>query len=250
MLSWGLYKNLLYNFHQGNLVGRLFEIGKSFSLKDPAEFTESPRLAAIAWGHNPNLWNKQQAPVVIELKSAIEKLLESFQISAYRWVSVENKSEVPGFLHAGQMAILEVEGKKIGFVGTLHPVILDKDKIRAESAICEINLEPLYKSVGRSKKFDSISKFPAVERDLSLVMQESLAAGDLIKEIKKLAGAKLVSVQIFDFYAGERLEKGKKSVSFRLKFQDKNATLQDELINQAIDQVLKGLEQKYSIFVR
>jgi phenylalanyl-tRNA synthetase beta chain len=81
-------------------------------------------------------------------------------------------------------------------------------------------------------------------------MKRELAAADVLKEMKKLAGAHLIELSIFDLYEGDKIEAGLKSVAFRLKYQDKNATLQDEVINKSVDGILAGLKQKFSIQVR
>ncbi|GIL17346.1 MAG: phenylalanine--tRNA ligase beta subunit [Oligoflexia bacterium] len=250
-ISLSLFQNLKYNYHQGNQTGRLFEIGKTFYLKPDGSYGESWRLGICAWGIEDQLWLKgQNHPLAFEVKACLEALLGGLNVTSYQWQMIENKSEVPSFLHRGQNATLAVEGKKIGFIGALHPVLLDQEKIRTQVAFAEIELESLYRGQPRISKFESVSKFPAVERDLALVMGKKIRAQDVVREMKKLGGVNLVGISIFDLYEGDKLEVGQKSVAYRLKYQDRNATLQDEVINKSIETILNGLKQKFSIQVR
>ncbi|KHD89976.1 MAG: phenylalanyl-tRNA synthetase subunit beta [Bdellovibrio sp. ArHS] len=250
-LSFGLFKNLNTNFHAGNMQGRLFEIGSSFFMKDDGTYGETSRLGLALWGRAANLWNKSlDYPVVFELKAAVEVLLKSLNISAYTWVTPTNKVEVPAFLHQGQYAQLLVEGKKVGFIGTLHPVLLDDNKIRVPAVLAELDLDQLYKGQPRPYRIQSISKFPVVERDFAFVMPKTLKVGDVLKDIRKAAGSLLVNVDVFDLYEGEKMEPGQKSVAIRLWLQDKNATLQEAQIAETTNKVLESLKKNFDLSVR
>ncbi len=254
-LSYGFYKTLIHNFHQGNHFGRIFETGKVFQANIDANnangFSESWRVGLLAWGHNDGLWQKdQQHPVVFELKEAMENLLKMLNITSYSWAPIVNKGEVCDFLHRGQVAHLVVEGKKIGFIGTFHPVLMDDEKIRTPAAIGEFDLESLIKGQPRVRRTESISKFPSIQRDLALVMAKSIKVGEIDKAIHKEAGPFLTSVDVFDVYEGDKLENGQKSVAFRLVYQDKKDTLRDQLVNESIEKVLQHLKSQFQISVR
>jgi phenylalanyl-tRNA synthetase beta chain len=159
-------------------------------------------------------------------------------------------SEVPAFVHQGQFAQLLVEGKKVGFIGTLHPVLLDENKIRVPVALGELDLDQLYKGQPRPYRIQSVSKFPVVERDFAFVMSKSLKVGDVLKDIRKVAGSLLLNVDIFDLYEGEKMDAGKKSVAIRLWLQDKNATLQEAQIVEVTNKVLGSLKKNFDLSVR
>jgi phenylalanyl-tRNA synthetase beta chain len=250
-LSFGLFRNLSTNFHYGNMQGRLFEIGSTFFTGEDGSYGENSRLAFALWGRSENLWNKSlDYPIVFELKASVETLLKALNISAYTWVTPANKSEVPAFMHSGQYAQLLVEGKKVGFIGTLHPVLLDDAKIRVPAAVGEFDLEQLYKGQPRPYRIQSVSKFQIVERDFAFVMPKTLKVGDVLKDIRKAAGALLVNVDVFDLYEGDKMEPGKKSVAIRLWLQDKNATLQEEQISGVTTKVLESLKKNFDLSVR
>ncbi len=253
-LSYGLYKNIVTNFHQGNHQGRLFEYGGVFHWK--GSYQQTPRLALAAWGQLQSMWDSSgsselaKAPVVFELKSAIESLLKVWKIQSYEWITPQNRGEVPSFLHRGQYAWLKVEGRVIGFIGTLHPTLVADQKLRVDVALAELDAEVFVKSGSRGFKFQSLSKFQAVERDLSLVMSKQVASAAILKEIKKVAGPLLVSVQVVDMYQGDKLPVGQKSLTVRLHYQSQEATLQDAVIQEQQQKVLAALEKQFSASLR
>ncbi|HRO68291.1 MAG TPA: phenylalanine--tRNA ligase subunit beta, partial [Pseudobdellovibrionaceae bacterium] len=185
-----------------------------------------------------------------DLKAAVESLLEGLRISSYTWVTPEDRGDVVSFCHRGQFAQLLVEGKKVGFIGTVHPVLLDEEKVRVPAAIAEFDLDLLLKGQPRPYRAESLSKFPAVERDFAFVMPKSLKVGDVLKEVKKTAGSVLADVDVFDVYEGDKVEAGHKSVAIRLVYQDKNATLQDAQIQELQNKILDQVSKTFGIRVR
>ncbi|MFP5520102.1 MAG: phenylalanine--tRNA ligase subunit beta [Bdellovibrionia bacterium] len=248
-LSFGLFRNMVANFHYGNHFGRLFEVGSTFE-KGEGAYLEHRRVALIAWGQQQNLWLKSQAhAVVFEVKAAVESLLRQMNITAYTWAAVDKK-DVPEFLHWGQFAQLVVEGKKVGYVATVHPSLLEEEKVRAPAAMAELDLSKLYQGQPRPVRVQGISKYPVVERDLALKMGRNLRIGDVLKDIKKAGGGLLTHVEVFDIYHGDKIEAGFQSVAIRMYLQDKNATLQDAQINEVQNKVLESLKKNFDISLR
>ncbi|MBX2993435.1 MAG: phenylalanine--tRNA ligase subunit beta [Bdellovibrionaceae bacterium] len=249
-LSMSLWKNALDNYRQGNETGRLFEIGKTFELKDGA-FIEHWRLGLIAWGFQTSLWTQNPThAVVLELKAALQEVLTHFGISSFKFSPLTDRSQTPDFLHRGQFAVVEKENAKIGFLGSLHPVLVNDEKVRTQVALAEIELEPLFKGQPRLQKYSDFSRFPKIERDVALLMPKSLAVADVTAEIKKAGGAKLVQVQVFDQYIGDKVPAGQRSVAFRLVFQDDNGTLQDDVVQGAMKAILDSVGQKWGLTTR
>lgn len=248
-LSFGLYRNILQNFHSGNQMGRLFEVGASFMKTD--QYVEKRRLALGIWGQAQGLWSQQSAavPAVFEIKAAVENLLRHFNISSYTWVSIE-QNMAPDFLHLGQAAQLVVEGKKVGFIGTMHPALLEEDKVRVPVALAELDLEKLYQGQPRPVRAQPLSRFPVVERDLALKMKKETKVGEVLKDIKKAGAGLLNQVDVFDIYEGDKIEAGFKSVAIRMYLQDKEATLQDSQINEVQNKVLDLLKKNFEISLR
>ena len=255
-LAPGLLKNVAHNSRFGNARGRLFEIGFAHAHGKDGEYVEERRLGLAAWGSPPaGLWagaggDAKTAPLAMELKSAIENWLARMQIRRAKWQGPGADVRLPSFLHPGQCAVISVEGKQVGFVGGLPPALQDELKIREPVAIAEINLERAFADQPRSPRSKSISKFPAVERDLAFTMPAVLPAGDVESEIRKAAGDLLIEVHAFDVYVGAPLADGQKSVAFRLVFQDLNGTLEDGRINDVRDRVVDACRQRFSIALR
>ncbi|MEY4615471.1 MAG: hypothetical protein RJB66_431 [Pseudomonadota bacterium] len=249
-LSMGLVDNLHHNFHHGVEFGRLFEIGTVFDTVDGA-YQEKLRWAGIAWGWQQNLWTAAlNTPVVMDLKRVVEEILTTLGFRGWQWIKGSEVGALPEFLHPGQSVVLQLEGKKIGFLGTLHPSLREELKVRTDSAIFEFEAETLLKGLGRTQFVRPISKFQAVDRDLALVMSKNLGAGAVQQEIQKTGGANLQSVSVFDVYEGDKLPEGQKSVAYRLRYQNLEATLTDAQVQESVDAILASLKKRWEIQVR
>lgn len=239
-LSYGLAQNALTNIHSGNATGKLFETGVVFS-KVGTDYKESLRAGLISWGDEIGLF-KNPAPHLYQVKACVEKLLQNYQISSFTW---QQSGKAPAFLHTGQFATLIVEGKNVGFIGSVHPGFLSQKKIRCNVAVAEIDLQQLLQGQPRPKKFKSLSNFQPVERDFAFVMDTKTAVGDLIKEVKKVTAANLKQIHVFDIYEGDKLPAGKKSVALKVEFQSFEAQLGEpeilSLTQKIIEQAQKAL---------
>jgi len=244
----GLIKNLIYNSRNGNPYGRLFELGFGH-FKDGGDYPQEARLGFAFWGQEPNLWSKSNAPTVVALKGVVENMLRELGFAKWKWVAL-NSQTAPDFVHPGQAASLVLEGKSIGFIGTLHPSLATEHKVRETSAVGELLLEKLVASQPRPLKYQPISKMPAVDRDLAFVMPKELPVQDVEAEMRKTAGDLLKDVRVFDVYEGTGLQPGQRSVAFRLLFQAKDATLEDAQINELRDKVVKAASDKFGITLR
>lgn len=241
----GLLTNLLHNYHHGLHDGRMFETGFVFA-KSENNYKESHRLAITAWGHHQSLWEKSARPVVFDIKSSIENIILKLGGVA-QWREVTNVTQLPAVIHPGQIALLFYEGRIIGFVSGLHPAFREDHKIRHDVAVAEIDLEALMRGQPRNPKLSKISKYPAVERDLALVMPLKLAVSDVVKEIEKSGGTLLQSVEVFDVYTGPGVPEGQRSVAIRMVFQDLESTLSEERLNQVTQSICAALDKKFSI---
>jgi phenylalanyl-tRNA synthetase beta chain len=249
-LSLGLWQNTLHNYYQGNQQGRLFEIGKVFC-KSGDEYLQSSHLGLLAWGEPQNLWQKQNpAPLVFSMKEDIENILRGLGVRTWEWLKPENVDSLFSFLHAGQQSLLKVQGKVIGFLGSLHPGLATEHKLRVPVAIAELNVQALLQSQGVVPRMKSISRQPVIERDLALLMNQGVPAESVRQEMAKKAGNLCLGVRIFDLYEDEASLPGQKSVAYRLRFQDPNATLQEEVVNKVMDELIPHLKTKFSLSVR
>ncbi len=249
-LSLGLIDNLHHNFHHGVTEGRLFEVGSVFDQSN-GDYHEQYRWAGIAWGWPENLWTKNlNTPVVMDLKQSVEEVLLSLGFKDWKWIKTQELGGVPSFLHPGQSVALQLNGRKIGFLGTLHPSLREEKKIRCDSALFEFEMETLAQSLGKKWSIKSISKFQSVDRDLSLVMPKSIGAGLVQQAIQKAGGNTLQSVNLIDLYEGEKLGDGLKSITYRLRFQELERTLTDAQVQSSIESILVSIKKHWEIQVR
>jgi phenylalanyl-tRNA synthetase beta chain len=245
----GLMQSCLHNVRHSLNAGRVYEVGYTFDSQanTETEYFQNLNLGFISWGQQNSLWASYKPEALFfESKAVIENFLRSFLIKSYKFETCET---VP-FLHPGQCAVLKAEGRPVGYMGCLHPVLLEDEKIRVPVVYAELNLEILLKGQPRKYRTKSISKFPMVERDLAFVMPKTFNAGDLIADMTKAAGSVLKSVAIFDVFEGGSLQPHEKSVAYRFLYQDMEKTLTDQEL-QALDQkIIVAMRQKYSISVR
>ncbi|NUM57727.1 MAG: phenylalanine--tRNA ligase subunit beta [Bdellovibrionaceae bacterium] len=254
LLFWGLFKNALTNLRYGNEAGKLFEVGKVFHSKNGASI-EKMNMGIITWGNEKDLWGSQsQAPQIYCLKEAVENLLKEFKIKSFAWKQAEfskvNELNLPEFAHPYQTAVLIVEGRKRGYISSVHPMLLEEEKVRVPVAFGEFDFDGMLPAVARVKRVTNISRFPIVERDLSLVMDKYQPIDLVFETIKKAAGKTLLKMDVFDVYEGEKLDTGKKSVALRIKLQDHEKTLEEAQVNQLQEQILIQLKTQYGIHLR
>lgn len=254
VLSYGLLKNAMHNFHQGQDFGALFEIGACFDQtqdKDETEYREENRIAGILWGKPISLWSKPTTGYeIFHLKAAIRSLFTAFGLPFPQMEQPENRGEIPSFLHRGQAAWIRSNGVSVGFAGAVHPAILDENKIRVPMAIFEIATNVFSSAKPQLQHYRPFGRFPTVVRDVALLMPQRLPAAQVISEILSVGGEILRTAQVFDVYSDASLGKGLRSVAFRLSFQDPKGTLQDQVVQDKMNTILASLKDKWQIAPR
>jgi phenylalanyl-tRNA synthetase beta chain len=241
-----LLANLSHNFHQGLDQGRLFEIGYGAE-KTEDGFFEEWKLAGVIWGDFKDLWQKTEVPIGLRLKSEVEELLKSFAIGSVKWLTDKGH---PDFLHPGQSATLMAEGQLVGALGTLHPLLASKLKLRVPAAVFEFSLDRLMRGQPRATKAKVFSKFPTMSRDLAFVIQKSVPQSEVEQLIQKTAGKDLKSIELFDVFEGANVGEGNRSLAFRLTFQSDQGTLTDEAVNKVQQAVIDAVSKKLGARVR
>ena len=126
--------------------------------------------------------------------------------------------------------------------GEIHPHVLENYDIEEKVYVAEIYFEKLVRYGKRNKKYTPIPKYPAIERDIAVIIDEDIEVGAIQKILEKRAGKILESAKIFDIYRDEKLGENKKSVAYSLKFRDQEKTLTDEEINGIMSDIITDLE--------
>ncbi|MFK8136749.1 MAG: phenylalanine--tRNA ligase subunit beta [Bdellovibrionales bacterium] len=244
-LSPGLIENVFNNCRFGRKQGRLFEMGYTFS--KTTSYHQHSRLGLVRWGSSESLWIKNDTPLVLQMKSEMESFLRRLKAKSWKWKQLDSS---PSFLHPGQTAALFFEGKIVGFIGTVHPQIKADLKIKEDVAIGEFQLDALTRGQPKDFRTQKISKMPFVDRDLAFVCDESVSMDQLVDQIKKPAGKSLKSIELFDLYRGDKLDAGKKSLAFKLFFQEDDKTLSDEEINTIQEKIIQNVGNKLDAHIR
>ena len=164
-------------------------------------------------------------------------------------VSADYRPSNQPFMHPGRQAEIIVQGKKVGHIGEIHPLVLEDYSIDQPVVCAQICLDDIIVS-NKTVIYKPLSKYPAVQRDLAVVVEEKVCAGDLIKGIKNAGGGFLKSVELFDIYRSPLLGEDKKSMAFSLLFRSDDRTLTVEEVAKAFDKIVRALEYKFGAKLR
>lgn len=250
----GLIDIAAYNRNRKEENLALFEIGSVFQ-SDEKNLTKQPRelpvLSLLLTGDRvEKRWNVSTEKVdFFDLKGALE--------SVFAYLGMENmvsyEANSPQGFHPGRSASLYLnlpEGKQlIGSLGQLHPEV-QREKDLDDTYVAELLLEPLYQFAGEHVEYRELPRFPAMERDIAVVIGSDTVAESLIATIKETAGELLESVKVFDVYTGSKLGEGKKSVALSLVYRHHERTLTDEEISAVHEKVVSALEQTFAAELR
>ena len=146
------------------------------------------------------------------------------------------------FLHPGRQANIIYDGTVVGYLGEVHPDVADIYGIGERAYIAVIDMPEIVARATFDRKYEGIAKFPAVNRDLSMVVPKNIMVGQIEEVIEKNGGAHLESYSLFDLYEGAQIKPGFKSVAYSITFSSKDRTLEESDISKAMDKILAGLE--------
>lgn len=228
-LAPSLLKLVANNYMRGNKAARLFEVANVY-LPKSLPLTELPdevsHLGVVTYGEGEDFYG---------IKSILEDLSEVFALNF-----TFEKADVP-FLHPGRSAYVYANGKKIGYVGEVHPVVLSNLGVDKRVYIAEIDERYVAENGIGIKPYKAVSKYQAVERDLALLAPGDLPAESILSCIREVAKDVLENVEIFDVYVGGQVPRGKKSVAVKLTMRLMDKTLTDAEVNGTIESVLDAL---------
>ncbi len=154
------------------------------------------------------------------------------------------------YYHPGICAEIRVGGELVGEMGEVHPDVCDNFDIPSKTIVAQIRIDLLIKNKKPAFKYTELPRFPAVERDLAVVVDEDAGAGDVLASIKKAGTKRLESVRLFDVYRDGKLGEGKKSLAFGLKFRAADKTMTDEETNSIMEKILRILEREFDAKLR
>jgi len=245
----GLMETVQYNLSRKNTNLKLFELKKVFL---PREGEKLPRevkfLAGVTLGFDKGPhWASPQRPVdFYDIKGCVEDLLDMLQITEARFVRAE---DVP-YLHPGKASKIVLGQEVLGVLGEIHPEVSDRYEVRGKGYLFELDFDKLVKGAGEEKRFQTLPKFPAVERDLSVVVDQSMEAERVMEAVRTFRQPYVEEVTLFDVYQEPPIPEGKKGISYRIRYQAKDRTLTDEEVNQYHEKILSRLKEVFQLDLR
>ena len=226
------------NFAFKNKGVKLYEIGKIYLPKDGEKLPDEPkRMIFGTYGEHENFFT---------LKGEIDAILDQLNVHPATYIA---DTKNPSY-HPGRCADIVIDGKKMGVIGQIHPLVAETYGIGGEVYVAELDFTGLQAVLAPERVFHSLPKFPTVSRDLALVCEESMTVGILEACIKKAGGKLLRSVQLFDIYRGPGIAPGKKSIAFSLELRADDRTLTDEDTTGVTNAVLEKLKNDLGVSLR
>ncbi|TXC90162.1 phenylalanine--tRNA ligase subunit beta [Metabacillus litoralis] len=226
----------------------LYEVSSVFlSQGKDTQPLEKERLSAAITGlWHSHSWQGEKKPVDFYVaKGIVDGLVSLLGLTN----QIEYKQAKREGMHPGRTAEVYLGDKLVGFVGQIHPTV-QKELDLNETYVFELSLEDLLTFDIEETRFEVIPRHPSITRDIALVVDKNVIAGDIEKVITEAGGKMLKDVSVFDLYEGDRLEEGKKSVAFSLRYFDPERTLTDEDVTKVHDKVLKAVEEKVNASLR
>lgn len=241
----GLVSAVAYNLNRQQDRVRLFEIGQCFRQGANGLEQSSTIAVALAGRRNPESWTELgEAADFYDLKGDLESVL-GLSASADAF---EFKADQHSAMHPGQTAAVYKGEKQVGIIGTIHPSLQADSGLSDPVYLFELELAAILETA--LPKFRELSKFPEVRRDLALIVDKSVPAGDLIASVSKEAGEYLIDLRLFDEYQGKGIDPKRKSLALGLTFQHQSRTLNEEEINQVVEQVVMNLDSQFGATLR
>ncbi len=239
----GLLQAVQYNQRRQLMRARFFEMGTCF-LSDPSQIIEKEMLAGICGGtvYQEQWGAPQRLHDYYDIKQDVEALL-ALTGSDYHF----QKGEHPA-LHPGQTAHIVQSNQIIGYLGALHPRLVKAFELEGPIFVFEIDMAGLRK--GTLPKFIALSKYPAIRRDIAVIVDKEIVADALKLAIVSCAGPFLQNVAFFDVYQGKGIEKTQKSMAISLILQHPSRTLVEEEVNAIIKEVLSTLTRQFQATLR
>lgn len=226
------------NFAFKNKGVKLYEIGKIYLPVEGEKLPNEPkRMIFGTYGEHENFFT---------LKGEVDTLLEQLNVHPATYVA---DTKNPSY-HPGRCADIMIDGKKLGVIGQIHPLVAEGYGISGEVYVAELDFTGLQSALAPERVFHSLPKFPTVSRDLALVCDEAMTVGMLEACIKKSGGKLLRSIQLFDIYRGPGIAPGKKSVAFSLELRADDRTLTDEDTTGVTNAVLEKLKNDLGVTLR
>lgn len=228
----GMMTSLASNYNRRNKDVRLYELGNIY-LPHQFPLTERPdermQFTLGMYGEGD----------FYTMKGVIE---EFFDAVGMKKKALYDPNAGKPFLHPGRQADIVYDGETVGYLGEVHPVVCKNYDIAAKVYVAVLDMPLIVNKTTFDRKYEGIAKYPAVSRDISMVVPKNVLAGQIEAMIAQRGGKILESYQLFDIYEGEQIKEGFKSVAYSITFRAKDRTLEESDVSGAMKKILNGLE--------
>ena len=229
----GMLTSLATNYNRRNKNVRLYELGNVY-LPISLPLTELPeermQFTLGMYGDGD----------FFSMKGVVEEFFE--KVGLHKKETYDPNAG-KNFLHPGRQANIVYDGKVVGYMGEVHPEVADIYGIGERAYVAVIDMPQITELATFDRKYEGIAKYPAVSRDISMVMPKSILVGQVEEVIENKGGAYLESYKLFDIYEGAQIKAGFKSVAYSITFRAKDKTLEEADISAAMNRILKALEE-------
>ena len=228
----GMLTSLATNYNRRNKDVRLYELGNIYLPKSlPLTGLPEERMQFTL-----GMYGKGD---FFSMKGVVEEFFEKIGMKDRE--TYDPNAGKP-YLHPGRQANILYDGKVVGYLGELHPEVADIYGIGERAYVAVIDMPEIMEYATFDRKYDGIAKYPAVTRDISMVVPKHILAGQIEEVISAKGGQYLESYALFDLYEGAQIREGFKSVAYSTVFRAKDKTLSDAEVTEAMDRILKALE--------
>ena len=228
----GMLSSLSTNYNHRNKDVRLYEVAKVY-LPKALPLTELPdermQLCLGMYGEGD----------FFDMKGCVEEMIDKLGI---RQVVTYVPADDRPYLHPGRHADVVINDEIVGYLGEIHPEVADNYNLGTKTYVAVMDVELLAKYADFAVKYEGVAKFPAVTRDISLVMKKTVLAGQVEEVIRDNGGKLLEDYHLFDIYEGENVAADEKSLAYSIRFRAKDRTLEDKDVTTVMDKILKKLE--------
>lgn len=246
----GLLDTAAKNFKRRQVNLQLFEIGSVFIPTGEKLPDERIKIGAVVSGEAFRGWMEQPEPMdFFYLKGIVEALLGELSVTGYEFKAVADSAQLPS-LHPGRSAYLVCEGDTIGYIGEVHPGVLDNYGLQQRAVVMELDLHRLAEHVNLVPAYRPLPKFPAVTRDMAFVVPEHVSVAAIDRTIKEVGGQLLKEVWLFDVYQGKQIPEGHRSLAYSMTYQAEDRTLTDEEVSALHEKIQQKLQEKFQAKLR
>lgn len=246
-LAPGLLATAALNSSRRNTDMGIYEIGRIFLPGDEKLPAEKLVVGALVAGELAKGWSwPGQKLDFYFLKGVLETLFRQLRIEDWSLQGLD----FPPFLHPGRAGSIWLQGKNIGFIGEIHPSVQENYDLESKTCLFQLEVASLIELSPETVPYQAVPKFPAVQRDLALIVPHSLQSGTVSQEIMANGTEILSGVQLFDVYTGAQVPAGFKSLAYSLSFQAVDRTLKDEEVSLVVDGIKRCLSEKFGVELR